>query len=220
MPYSYLYHDRLITLSPSEDCFAVKLVDDTKQLGVESALQNVGMSVSRSIVAPSNEILYLVHSATNGEDRIRVLENVPGIIRATPTFKNPGSKELVLLNRIVIKFKPGVSDVQIADLLRISHFTLEREDEFERVERRLILRQSWYSREDVFKQAYDLSLLPIVKYATPDILALNGLSADVAPDDPYYSNQWNLDKINVEGAWHVTMGSSSIKIAVLHNGVD
>jgi len=34
-------------------------------------------------------------------------------------------------------------------------------------------------------------------------------------NDPYLSNQWYLNSINVYGAWNYTMGSSSVKVAVL-----
>ena len=58
--------------------------------------------------------------------------------------------------------------------------------------------------------------------------------SDCTVDDPRYSKQWNLKNegtgiqgngtigadINVESAWELTTGSSSIKIAILDSGVD
>ena len=40
------------------------------------------------------------------------------------------------------------------------------------------------------------------------------------PNDPYYSFQWGLQKIQIEDAWEITGGSSSIKIAVVDTGCD
>lgn len=43
------------------------------------------------------------------------------------------------------------------------------------------------------------------------------LSAN-APNDPYYSKQWNLHKIGIEGAWSQTKGSG-ITVAVIDTGI-
>ena len=40
------------------------------------------------------------------------------------------------------------------------------------------------------------------------------------PNDPYYFFQWGLQKIQIEDAWEITGGSSSIKIAVVDTGCD
>ncbi|SHJ73615.1 S8 family serine peptidase, partial [Parasporobacterium paucivorans] len=40
------------------------------------------------------------------------------------------------------------------------------------------------------------------------------------PSDPYYSlKQWNLSRINMESAWDVTKGNSSLVVAVLDSGI-
>lgn len=46
-----------------------------------------------------------------------------------------------------------------------------------------------------------------------------GLEA-VYPNDPYYSKQWNLNKIQLPSAWDLTKGSDSVIIAILDTGVD
>ncbi len=40
------------------------------------------------------------------------------------------------------------------------------------------------------------------------------------PNDYYYSQQWNLSKINAPAAWDLTQGSASTIIAVIDSGVD
>lgn len=42
----------------------------------------------------------------------------------------------------------------------------------------------------------------------------------VAPNDPRYSLQWNLRKINALGAWRKTTGSASVTVAIIDSGVD
>ncbi len=40
------------------------------------------------------------------------------------------------------------------------------------------------------------------------------------PNDPRYSSQWNMSKINAPSAWDITMGSSNIIVAVIDTGMD
>lgn len=42
----------------------------------------------------------------------------------------------------------------------------------------------------------------------------------LTPDDSNLNNQWYLDAINAYGAWDITTGNSSIKVAILDSGVD
>ncbi|MCB9555931.1 MAG: S8 family serine peptidase [Deltaproteobacteria bacterium] len=55
--------------------------------------------------------------------------------------------------------------------------------------------------------------------ATPD-LELARQIATIPPNDPLYGGQWYLPKINIEGAWRVTVGDSAVKVAVVDNGCD
>jgi len=68
---------------------------------------------------------------------------------------------------------------------------------------------------------------PMVEYAEP-----NGyLHAFVTPDDPYLSScyttshdgcviQWSWATVNAYGAWDVTTGSASVRVAVVDTGID
>lgn len=42
----------------------------------------------------------------------------------------------------------------------------------------------------------------------------------VIPNDPHYSLQWGLDKINCPEAWKQTKGSASVVVAIVDSGVD
>lgn len=61
-----------------------------------------------------------------------------------------------------------------------------------------------------------LRKLPDVEYAELNYIAY----AQETPNDPYYSLQWGLDKINAPAAWDVTHGSSSLIIAIVDTGID
>ncbi|OQX86927.1 hypothetical protein B6D60_05090, partial [candidate division KSB1 bacterium 4484_87] len=41
-----------------------------------------------------------------------------------------------------------------------------------------------------------------------------------APNDPRYSEQWYLQKIQIENAWQITTGDSSVIVGVIDTGVD
>jgi thermitase len=55
-----------------------------------------------------------------------------------------------------------------------------------------------------------------VKFAEPDYVA----TAIFEPNDPYFTSQWGLTKIQAPQAWDVTTGSSDVKIAILDTGID
>ncbi|MCX6030242.1 MAG: S8 family serine peptidase [Chloroflexi bacterium] len=62
-----------------------------------------------------------------------------------------------------------------------------------------------------------LTALPWVKYAEPNYIAH---ATATYPNDPFFSDQWNLRRIGAPEAWDVTTGSYSIVVAVLDSGVD
>lgn len=69
-----------------------------------------------------------------------------------------------------------------------------------------------------------LSQVEGVEYAEPDYFAYStGAQQSVRKltiDDPLYSEQWGLAKINVEGAWDDTYGVSTVTIAIVDSGID
>jgi subtilisin family serine protease len=62
-----------------------------------------------------------------------------------------------------------------------------------------------------------LSALPWVDYAEPNYIAY---AADTTPNDPYFSWQWNMQRVKAPAAWDLTMGSDSIVVAVVDSGID
>ncbi|RAL26421.1 S8 family peptidase [Thermoflavimicrobium daqui] len=57
---------------------------------------------------------------------------------------------------------------------------------------------------------------PQVEYAEKNVT----YHATWTPNDPYFSQQYALKKVNAEQAWDVTRGSSTVKIAIVDTGVD
>lgn len=57
---------------------------------------------------------------------------------------------------------------------------------------------------------------PYVEYAEPNYIA----HVFITPNDPYWSSQWGMTKIEAPAAWDITTGSSSVTIAIVDTGVD
>ncbi|MDP2726197.1 MAG: hypothetical protein Q8P59_01520, partial [Dehalococcoidia bacterium] len=58
---------------------------------------------------------------------------------------------------------------------------------------------------------------PLVEYAEPDYYR----HSLWVPNDTYYAgDQWNMRKINMEAAWNITHGASTVKVAVIDTGLD
>src|SRR5262249_22046670 len=54
-----------------------------------------------------------------------------------------------------------------------------------------------------------------VQFVEPDYL----LEADIVPNDPYYSSEWHLPKVQAPQGWDISTGSTNIIVAILDTGV-
>jgi subtilisin family serine protease len=69
--------------------------------------------------------------------------------------------------------------------------------------------------------AQALTAQPGVTFAEADLLVpRTPAMMPVPPDDPLYPGQWYLKHIDIEGAWKLSTGSSSVTIQVIDNGCD
>lgn len=84
------------------------------------------------------------------------------------------------------------------------------------------------SKEDAFFSSFltvevsDEKLLDAL-VETGDILyweRVRSQKLHFSPSDPFYTNQWYLDKIKAESAWDYTQGDSSFVVGVVDSGVD
>ena len=61
-----------------------------------------------------------------------------------------------------------------------------------------------------------LSHNPQIEFAEPDAV----LAPALTPNDPYYSMEWHLAKIQAPLAWDITTGSETVTIAILDSGIN
>jgi len=119
-------------------------------------------------------------------------------------------EEFFAPEEIIVKFTGGASAEQIGRLNQ--KFSL-------RIKQPLDLPRTFIltvpkGLEDKLSKIY--GSMPIVEYAEPNYIA----KALLIPNDPYFSNQWGLTKIQSPQAWDLTTGSSTIKIAIVDTGID
>ena len=69
---------------------------------------------------------------------------------------------------------------------------------------------------DIYELAKQYGENPLVEYAEPNYLVY----ALETPNDPNYTAQWGLEKINISEAYDIEKGDSNIIIAILDTGVD
>ncbi|MBM4431772.1 MAG: hypothetical protein FJ026_15720 [Chloroflexi bacterium] len=61
---------------------------------------------------------------------------------------------------------------------------------------------------------------PLIAYAEPNYLVYTAGSDAVQPNDPYWSRQWNMNRIEAPAAWALSTGQPGVSVAVLDTGVD
>jgi thermitase len=139
-----------------------------------------------------------------------------GSVRVFPlkTVRLADGRE-TLADRIIVAFQPNLSDDQKADVHRQAF-------------RNGAGKASKLGNVGDFGDLVDVSGAPTleaairayqadarVKFAEPDLILKNAMT----PNDPELPNQWGVTKINATDAWDYSIGSSSVKIAVLDTGI-
>lgn len=71
------------------------------------------------------------------------------------------------------------------------------------------------SKDETLALARELAARPEVAYAEPNYI----YQALAVPNDPLYGRQWHYERIDMESAWDITTGSSSVVVAVLDTGI-
>ena len=116
---------------------------------------------------------------------------------------------------IIVKFKPGVSDEMRAGINSRHGASVVSTSRFAGFKKlRIPRRKAVAEMVEIYKRN------PNVAYAEPNYIAY----AFWAPNDPAYTYQWHFDNavyggINMESAWDIETGDSSVIVAVIDSGV-
>ncbi len=118
---------------------------------------------------------------------------------------------------IIVKFKPGVKEDVIANVISRHKAEVFYTSPFAGFKRIRIPRA-----ETVSEMVERFRRDPNVEYAEPNYIAYAFWVP--VPNDPYYKYQWHMDNpiyggINTEEAWQLTSGDPSVIVAVIDTGV-
>jgi subtilisin family serine protease len=147
---------------------------------------------------------------------------------AEPSYRLVNGTPFMPANRVSVQFKGSTTPEQIDSLAKELGLTLIRPPRPDSGFPDYAFRYSKAARYRPLAVAAILDRHPLVKWAAPD--AYSSFRPQFVPTDPLYSYQFHLKNstvyngsnvdINAEPAWDITKGLSTLKIAVLGDGVD
>ena len=122
---------------------------------------------------------------------------------------------LLLPDKLIVQFHPEIHlspstlTTRIASLDRsLSQLNVLKASRLNNFDQSYVLKLP--QNADIISAVEKLKADPAVIYAEPDYLA----QLAETPDDPYFDQQWGLEKIQAEVAWDVTLGSPNIVIDI------
>ncbi len=120
------------------------------------------------------------------------------------------SSQTQLNERILVRFTSSASEDVQNDI--VNKFAIIKKEKL-KLHNALAITIPRGVAQNMIKQ---LGKLPHVQYAEMDQIA----QAFDVPNDPSYSIQWGLQKIQAPGAWDMTHSSSQSAIAIIDSGID
>lgn len=158
------------------------------------------------------------------------LDGVPGVV-----MKNRENSRY-LPNRVIVKLMPktptslsksvfGVESIDrvLSHALGVDHAQMFAAATAPQkpgdVDLTLFYTVTYSSPNDPFSLAEELSKLPDVQYAEPWFIQTLA-ERTFTPNDSLYVFQWSLKQINAPAAWDITLGDSTVVVAIVDSGVE
>lgn len=187
-------------------------------------------SVKPLMQAPDHAVVYLTKAASPAAtSALRTALTKDARFRfVSPVYTlQVGGSAIIPLDRVVVRFRPNVSGAQAMALADSMGLTLERTPKPDSG-----FSAYWFTypsnpSTNTLAIAAQLDHNSLVSWADPDRIDNGRL--DAVPTDPYFPYQDYLKNstllngvpvdINVEPAWELTTGSSTIRVAIIGSGV-
>jgi hypothetical protein len=137
---------------------------------------------------------------------------VIGLVAGVSLFAQPGPEAQHVPGRILVKFRPEISEERVNHLFRSNG-----------VQSRGVIRDTGVHVLELPPFVNEAALVHVFQGQTEvEFVELDRIlyPSSVTPNDPNFINQPNLQTIGVTNAWSTTTGSSSIIIAFVDTGVD
>lgn len=186
---------------------------DNRISAVTRALESYGTILFRFALAAAGIVLVLaVHASAARQVVVDGTGNTSSVKFAGTGLVQRGDRtKQYRPGEVLVRFKPAANETarlkihrrMNAELIR-SHKKLDLHH--------VRLKQGMTVAEAVSRYQGD----PDVEYAEPNYL----VSIQNTPNDPQFSQQWGLARINAPAAWDLTTGSNSAVVAILDTGMD
>lgn len=130
------------------------------------------------------------------------------VFAQTSDYQKP---EIYKPDRLIVKFKPGVSAEKQNSILSTQNSSVVHDLELLKIKIISVPEPALDAVQNALSKNKSVEYAEYVEGAAPTAI----------PNDPYYedNDQWYLDKINAEGAWDVTKGGD-FPIVILDSGID
>jgi hypothetical protein len=213
--YYYYYFEKRIYLTEVDGKYAIRFSDEISDIEQKSFLEGLNLKILGS--ARSIWGYTLARSDDSSTDILAVLKNYSFIIDAMPLLKFDDGIECMVPNRFIVKYKLSMTREDIDKLNAEKGVSIIEKQPYS--EDIYILKVDGGGGLDALAMANQYHHLPDIEFAEPD-LAVFGGPLEVTPNDPFFANQWHLNKIKAPNGWDITKGSSSVVAAVVDDGVD
>lgn len=198
---------------PSEYLFVMNelqtLIEPQGEFIVESEVSEHWISVLQTSKCESSDEL---------DESLQQLEQTFGVIQAVPVYIHEESGlELIATDEFIVRLAEGADLAQLQAINEAVGVITVRSlwgttDQF-------ILAIPDSTSEELLSICEIYWQEPAIKWAHPVFLG-EAVKYDIRPNDPLYSDQWHLPKIQAPRAWETTRGSSQVVIAIIDDGLD
>ncbi len=207
-------------LTFSEDKIFLSLIDTHN---VEMVMKTMGIEKLDNI---DNKGTYIAHinRSVNFEYLSEIIGKSENIKFSSPVLISKGQEMGGYSQKIIVKLKHEADIEKVEAIFKEYDLEISQYSEFDR---RIVY--LYNKTKDAYKNQYISNILHesgMFEYADPNYILF------ISPtSDPLYQYQWYLkntgqqggytgEDIQAEGAWAITTGSSSVRIAILDSGVD
>jgi len=211
-----------IYLDQSEDALAITYDEQVPPKDLEKLIRG-DEQIAKLIHSPELEkrriVLYRLSAPTKVslEDFAQRILQSAAVLYACPVYYMNESP-VVVTDEFIVAFKPDVSLETINELNAANN--VEIVEEFDFAEATYLLRHVTLGEcrtLDLVQHYFETNL---VEYAEPNFIHVITLDSPFTPNDPLFSQQWHLTRIDAPNAWDITRGSRSVIIAVIDDAVE
>ena len=133
----------------------------------------------------------------------------------SPSFAQNGKGQLFLNERIIVKFKGGDLDPDVEDDIFTTH-KVKKHKYMKELKAYVVLAPT---KDNTLKTIEKLKKRKDIEYAEPDYYC-EPVGQVAGPNDPQIGSQWQVNNINLQGAWAINQGSPNIIVAIIDSGCD